>query len=152
MEKQFTASVVIIHEGKTLLLHHRKLQKWLPPGGHIEPNETPPEAARREAFEETGLDVKLIAQENIWVNYPNARSIERPYLSMLQEIPEHKGVAAHQHIDLVYVASPVGGKVQENVIESSGLRWFTLEQVEALKLDVDIFPEVQVLIRHLLST
>ena len=45
--RQFTTSVYILEEQKVLLIFHKKLQKWLPPGGHIEPNEAPPEAARR---------------------------------------------------------------------------------------------------------
>ena len=40
------------------MLHlHKRLDLWLQPGGHIEPGETPWDAARREAHEETGLDV-----------------------------------------------------------------------------------------------
>ncbi len=42
------------------LIFHRKLKKWLPPGGHIDPNEMPSETAIREAFEETGLEIELI--------------------------------------------------------------------------------------------
>jgi 8-oxo-dGTP pyrophosphatase MutT (NUDIX family) len=39
------------------MLKHKKLGKWLPPGGHIEPNELPDDAACREVLEETGLKV-----------------------------------------------------------------------------------------------
>ena len=60
MERQFTATLYIFFEGKTLLHCHPKLGKWVPPGGHLEPNETPPEAAIREAKEETGLDVAIL--------------------------------------------------------------------------------------------
>jgi len=58
MEKHFTATTYIIQDGKVLLIPHSKLGKWLPPGGHVELNETPPECAIREALEETGLEIK----------------------------------------------------------------------------------------------
>ncbi len=51
----FTASVYIVREGKVLLHKHKKLGIWLPPGGHIEPEEDPNQAALREAKEESGL-------------------------------------------------------------------------------------------------
>ena len=53
-----TASAVVVSaEGdRVLLLHHRKLDRWLQPGGHGDPGETSAEAvALREAHEETGL-------------------------------------------------------------------------------------------------
>ena len=34
---------------------HRRLNRWLQPGGHVEPGELPHEAALREVAEETGL-------------------------------------------------------------------------------------------------
>lgn len=44
-----------------LLLHHRKLGRWLQTGGHIEPTDATLEAAaHREASEESGLAVRLI--------------------------------------------------------------------------------------------
>jgi 8-oxo-dGTP pyrophosphatase MutT (NUDIX family) len=42
-------------QGRALLILHRRLGVWLPPGGECEPDETPLMAARRELFEETGL-------------------------------------------------------------------------------------------------
>ena len=41
--------------GRLLLTAHRKSGLWLPPGGHVEPGETPWEATFRETAEELGI-------------------------------------------------------------------------------------------------
>lgn len=151
MKREFTSTVYILENDKVLLIFHKKLQKWLPPGGHIDPNETPPEAARREAFEETGLHISIIPQENIWVDNWNAKSIERPYLCLLEEIPEHNGVPAHQHIDMVFLARPLEGKLIENPEETDGLRWFSWDEVEALTSDQEIFAETKAVVKTLIG-
>lgn len=56
----FTASAVVIEEGHILLVHHRRIGAWLPPGGHIDDGELPHEAAIREVFEETGVRVQVL--------------------------------------------------------------------------------------------
>ena len=48
----FTVAIFVVHAGKILLIHHRKLNKWLPLGGHIELDEDPEQAAVREARED----------------------------------------------------------------------------------------------------
>ena len=144
LEKHFTATAYIIKEDKVLLLLHPKLKKWLPPGGHVEANETPPECAKREAKEETGLDIELIRQENLWLDFWNAASIERPYLCLLENIPTHGDKPAHQHIDMIYIARPIGG------IPFPETRWFSLEEIEQLIDDEAIFGETKTTIRHLL--
>ncbi|MBC7928031.1 MAG: NUDIX domain-containing protein [Bryobacteraceae bacterium] len=41
-----------------LLVHHRRLRRWLLPGGHVELDDnTPDETARREVLEETGAEL-----------------------------------------------------------------------------------------------
>ncbi len=145
IEKHFTATAYIIDQGKVLLLMHPKLKKWLPPGGHVELNETPPDCAKREAQEETGLEIELIQQENLWLNFWNASSIERPYLCLLENIPAHGDKPAHQHIDMIYLAKPLRGTLLE------GVRWFTLDEVEQLTDEEEIFAETKTTIRHLLT-
>lgn len=150
MEKQFTATVYIIENHRVLLIFHRKMQKWLPPGGHMDSHETPPEAAKREAKEETGLDVELISQENIWISRWNAKSFERPYLCLLEEIPACGDAPAHQHVDFIYVARPVGGSLEQNLQETQGIQWFSWEDIEKMRADQEIFFETQQTIKHLI--
>lgn len=150
MIKHFVATVYIIKEGKVLLIHHRKLNKWVAPGGHVEANELPPDAAIREAKEETGLDVRLFSQDNLTIDRWNAKSIPRPYLCLLEEMPAFKDQPAHQHIDFVYVGELVGGNEEGKMDEIEGMAWFTLEEIEALQGDIDIFEETRQVLRTLL--
>lgn len=145
--KQFTATAYILENNRVLLLYHRKLNKWLPPGGHMEENETPPECAIREAKEETGLDIALIKDEHIWVENWNATSFERPFLCLLENIPAYKEVPAHQHIDFIYLAEPIGGTLTPEPDNKGGLRWFSLDEVLSMQSDEEIFAETQQTIR-----
>ncbi|MBE5710898.1 MAG: aminopeptidase [Slackia sp.] len=43
------------YDGKWLLSRHRERDTWETQGGHIEPGETPMQAARRELYEESGV-------------------------------------------------------------------------------------------------
>lgn len=98
--RDFTVATFVIHQAKVLLLWHKKLQMWLPPGGHIEPNELPDEAAVREVREETGLEVHLLSQPAL-PPIPGPLQLARPEGIQLEDISP-----GHQHIDLVYFARP----------------------------------------------
>lgn len=54
--RAFSVAIFARHDGRVLLIKHRRLGTWLPVGGEIEAGETPLEAARRELREETGLE------------------------------------------------------------------------------------------------
>lgn len=58
----FTVAIFIVQNAKVLLILHRKLNKWLPVGGHIELDEDPEVAALREAKEESGFEVELVGE------------------------------------------------------------------------------------------
>ena len=125
MERQFTATVYLFHESRVLLHKHPKLGKWMPPGGHLEPNETPPEAAKREVREETGLEIAFIEQENLKIDGYNAKSFERPFLCLLENVPAYKDKPAHQHMDFIYLAIPT--ELKEDL---SGFEWFCYEELQ----------------------
>jgi 8-oxo-dGTP pyrophosphatase MutT (NUDIX family) len=145
MEKHFTSTAYILWEDKVLLLLHPKFRKWLPPGGHLEANETPFEGAKREVFEETGLEIECISQENLWIKKWHVKSIERPYLCLLEEIPPHQDKPAHQHIDFIFITRPTGGTLLQDPL----LRWFSLEEVLSLESNLEIFEDVKETILHL---
>lgn len=151
MNRQFTATVYILSDEKVLLIFHKKFGKWLPPGGHLEENETPVEAVHREALEETGLEIELIPQENISISRWNATSMTRPYLCLLENVPAFGEEPPHQHIDMIYLAKPKSGTVQHNQSESESIQWFSLEEILDMEGDEDIFEETRQTIQHLLG-
>jgi 8-oxo-dGTP pyrophosphatase MutT (NUDIX family) len=99
--RHFTVAVFVVFEGNVLLHFHRKLGMWLPPGGHIEKDELPDEAAIREVFEETGIKVELVGERREDVTDPV--QLHRPAGVQLEDIGP-----GHQHIDLIYFAKPRG--------------------------------------------
>jgi 8-oxo-dGTP pyrophosphatase MutT (NUDIX family) len=100
--RDFCVAVFVVHDGRVLLHRHRKLNRWLPPGGHIEPNELPDEAALREVLEETGVRAVLAPDRGIDIDLPGQpKQLARPAGIQLADI----GSDGHQHIDLVYFAT-----------------------------------------------
>lgn len=145
MDRHFTSTAYIIFQNRVLLHRHPKLLKWLPPGGHLEPNETPVEAAKREAREETGLDIEILSFDLIHLRFPNAISFERPFHCLLENIPEHNGTPAHQHIDMIYLARPI----DPNQKVSADFRWFSLEDTQAIQNE--LFPDTSEMLRHIFT-
>jgi 8-oxo-dGTP diphosphatase len=54
-----------------LLVDHKKAQLWLPPGGHVEPNEHPREAVIREAKEELGIESEFLLKDPLFLTVIN---------------------------------------------------------------------------------
>ena len=149
MHREMTATAYIIQDNQVLLLKHPKLNKWLPPGGHLEPNEIPPEAAIREAFEETGLEIEILKEEHLFVERWNASSFARPWLCLLENIPAYQDKPAHQHIDFIYLAKVKGGTTTEAHQKLQPIRWFSHEEVFSLKPDEEIFAETQMTLQSI---
>jgi 8-oxo-dGTP pyrophosphatase MutT (NUDIX family) len=99
--RYFTASAVVLDgEDRVLLVHHNKIGLWLYPGGHVDPNEDPAQAAVREVAEETGIQAAPIGEQPF--THPAVRSHAAPWAIIEMEVTDAK-VGAHPHIDLVYV-------------------------------------------------
>lgn len=151
MQKHFTATAFIVDsQNRTLLLWHKRLERWMPPGGHIDENETPEDTARRECKEETGLDVEIIggAQENMFEKNPDeGHMLKKPIALLLENIPasETRGEPAHKHMDFLYLARPLDESQQLVLLEEEGedMRWFTKEDIKALDDKTEIFSNVK---------
>ena len=128
----FTASVFIVHEGKVLLHFHTKLGKWLQPGGHIELDEGPMEAAIREAKEETGFDVEIIGGPQLPGLHDDATDIVPPRF-----LNRHRFNDTHEHIDFTYFARVVGGTLTPE--DGVDMRWLSREEIG----QADLLPSVR---------
>jgi 8-oxo-dGTP pyrophosphatase MutT (NUDIX family) len=127
-EGHLTGSAIIVSAAadRVLLLHHRKLDRWLQPGGHADPGETSGEAvALREAFEETGIAGLTL--------HPSA---PRPLDVDVHRIPAREGEPAHEHLDLRYlVVSPERARVAPDLAELHDLRWVAWDELDSLGPD-----------------
>ncbi len=79
------SAIVLAQAGRVLLHRHKRLGRWLQPGGHVEPGEAPWDAAVRETQEETGLDA--------------VHPADGPRLI---HVDVHEGPRGHVHLDLRY--------------------------------------------------
>ncbi len=136
-KKCMVAGCIIIKDGKMLMLKHKKIGVWLPPGGHMEENEFPYETAMRETFEETGLEVELLGKDNVPYNDESAHTVIEPFAMVYENVP-YKTQPMHIHFDMVYIARIKGGEISGNN-ESEGIKWFSKSDIERL----DTLPNVK---------
>lgn len=105
LTRHFTVTAFVSTPEATLLHWHRKVRLWLPPGGHIEPDEDPVDAALRETLEETGLAVEILPTAERY-GFAEPEQVPAPVTIMLEPIGPSSEGGAHQHIDMIYFARP----------------------------------------------
>ena len=87
-----------------LLIQHKKLGKWLPPGGHLDAGEEPHQGALRELLEETGLRGRIVnLLHTPDVSTPDVPQLFTPFCILSEVIPAGPGGPEHIHIDFIYV-------------------------------------------------
>ena len=129
--RHFTVAVFVVWEGKVLLHLHRKLGIWLPPGGHIERNELPDDAAVREVLEETGVKAELVGERREDVEDPV--QLYRPAGVQLENIG-----TGHQHIDLIYFARPRVSTKIHAVYSEDKVGWYGPEDWVAMTVNAEV--------------
>jgi 8-oxo-dGTP pyrophosphatase MutT (NUDIX family) len=123
MKKRNVANTIILDdEGRFLIIKRTDTAPthplhWDLPGGHIEDGEEPEEAAKREAFEETGLIVSDLKAKNVPDSF------------------RHFFVTKNYSGKIEFKENPESG-----VIEHNDYKWVTLEEYENME-DLSIKPE-----------
>ncbi|MGM0449094.1 MAG: NUDIX hydrolase [Methanobacteriota archaeon] len=139
--RHFTATTYIVNDGATALHDHERLGIRLPPGGHVDRDELPHEAARREVREETGLTPELLADESP-ITGPNTRGLPEPAHLMLHDINVHEdGSVGHQHVDHLYYARVDSREIDpdgDDEVDPAQWRWYTPEELAASDLPDDV--------------
>jgi 8-oxo-dGTP pyrophosphatase MutT (NUDIX family) len=127
----FTASAFVLSPDRRRLLvvFHRKLGRWLQPGGHIEPTDVSiVDAALREVEEETGVRGTIAVSDGVF-------DID------VHEIPARRDEAAHEHFDLrVLLVAPEVAVVANDEVEA--VRWADLTEIPALGTDESVLRAV----------
>lgn len=116
-----TGSAWIVDPGRkrALLTHHRKLDKWLQPGGHADGDPDLRAVAMREAAEETGVRGLRFVSERIY-------DVDRHWIPARGEVP------GHWHLDIRFMIEADPAQPLVVTDESHDLAWISLGDVTRL--------------------
>jgi mutator protein MutT len=109
-----TSVIIFNNEGQVLMLHRSDNDCWCFPGGAIELGEKVEEAAVREVFEETGLEVQglklfgVFSGEELYYQYPHGDEV--------------------YNIDVVYIADKYHGEIRISN-EGKDIRFFSIDSL-----------------------
>src|SRR5512147_1374842 len=117
--RAFSVAIFARNAGAVLLIHHRRLDTWLPVGGELEPGETPLEAAARELREETGLEGRFPPGMGVTGTPPGLLGYE-----------EHQAGSKGLHMNFCFVAD-VDTRDLSACPEWDRARWVTREELAA---------------------
>jgi 8-oxo-dGTP pyrophosphatase MutT (NUDIX family) len=118
-----TASAVLLSadHSRLLLVYHRRLGRWLRPGGHVEPADCDiRETARREVLEETGIELaKTDAVDLVGLD--------------VHEIPATGSEPRHLHHDLTFCFTTRPDETQLRGSEQAV--WCRIDQLDGYRID-----------------
>ncbi len=138
----FTASAFVLNPDQTSLLFvfHRRLDKWLQPGGHIDPGDVDVfAAARREVVEETGVN-SLEAPEGP----PALFDLD------VHSIPARGSEPLHEHFDLRILLRSHRTKIQPDS-DARDARWVGMSEIGSLDTDASVLRAVEKVKRRLVA-
>ena len=129
-----TAAAVIVASdaSSVLLVHHRRLARWLQPGGHVESDDaTVLAAAAREAREETGVSAMGVALDGRILDVD------------VHDIPAFPNRPPHVHYDVRYLfTADASAPLAIDPAEIREARWFAWEDVGKIETDASLLRAV----------
>ena len=114
-------SVLVMDGERVLLVHEVEQDAWSTPGGQMEIDERPEDAARREVLEETGLDVTIdelvtaLGGPEFRVCYRNGDEIA--------------------YVTIVYRGRVLGGAPHPDGDEVTAVDWFPIDSLHEVTLN-----------------
>jgi 8-oxo-dGTP pyrophosphatase MutT (NUDIX family) len=136
LESHFTATGFVLNKSfdKGLVIFHKKLQCWLPAGGHVDPGEMPHDAVVREVFEETGVVAKLVnGSKDLFLSQTTEIQIYAPIFVVHELISARKDVPEHMHYDFIYFLIAEDETLNPQLNEVEGVKWGTSSELENMK-------------------
>lgn len=136
MESHFTATGLVINKelNKALMIFHKKLQIWLPSGGHVEQGELPHDTVTREVFEETGIIASIVcASPNLDLMMDREVQVPAPAWVLHEPIPSYKDKPAHMHYDFIYILKAELCDCSHDEHEVEAAKWFTAAELVTAK-------------------
>lgn len=121
-----SAWIVSPDRSQTLLIHHRKLDRWLQPGGHADGDSNVAAVALREAREETGLSSLVLVSPTIF-------DVD------IHTIPARNDVPEHLHYDIRFLLQADPDEPFGFSGEIKDIRWFLLEEARNMTDSESIF-------------
>lgn len=113
------ATVVRDESGRVLMIERTDNGLWAVPGGAQDVGESTREAAVREAFEETGIEIEVTDVVGIY--------------SDPRHVIAYDDGEVRQEFSIVFHARPVGGQLRTSS-ESRRVHWVEPERIEDLKI------------------
>ncbi|HLG23361.1 MAG TPA: NUDIX domain-containing protein [Candidatus Nanoarchaeia archaeon] len=132
MKMDLVVAGYIFNGDKVLLVHHKKLDLWLPVGGHINQDETPNDALLREIKEETGLDIEILGSNGVPLIGNATKNLTAPFHVNVHPAKDH------EHCCFFYACRALDADKLSLNGELKNFGWFSKKELDKEFVPLDV--------------